>query len=60
MIKEDKNKIKLPYTYIPCRNCNGYGAKGREPHRIICPSCEGTGILRINLSSKTRKTEDQV
>lgn len=42
-----------------CPNCSGYGSKGKPPHRIVCPTCRGTGIIIIdNLTGKLIINDD--
>jgi len=47
---EFNNEAKIEYTYIQCCNCSGYGTKGFN--RIVCPSCKGTGVLRVPVKEK--------
>lgn len=43
-----------------CPNCQGYGAKGREPNRVICPTCKGKGIIVIdNMTGKLIINDDE-
>jgi DnaJ-class molecular chaperone len=41
------------FTVIKCPNCSGYGGIGKEPNRVICPTCKGKGVIVIdNLTGK--------
>lgn len=47
------------FTPVKCPNCSGYGAIGKEPNRIICPTCKGKGIVIIdNMTGKLVVDED--
>lgn len=37
----------------------GYGAKGKPPYRVVCPTCKGTGIIVIdNMTGKLIVNDD--
>ncbi|MGH7204385.1 MAG: hypothetical protein ACREHC_08120 [Candidatus Levyibacteriota bacterium] len=38
------------YKLERCSNCTGYGTKGHA--KIICPTCKGTGSVKIPLVPK--------
>lgn len=40
------NNINLPYQYIKCINCHGYGTLGFK--RVQCPTCKGKGVIRVD------------
>ncbi len=41
------------FTVIKCPNCSGYGGIGKEPNRVICPTCKSKGVIVIdNLTGK--------
>ena len=42
-----------PYIPVKCPNCNGYGGIGKEPNRVVCPTCKGKGVIIIdNMTGK--------
>jgi DnaJ-class molecular chaperone len=42
-----------------CPNCSGYGSKGKPPYRVVCPTCQGKGIIVIdNMTGKLIINDD--
>lgn len=47
------------FTVKKCPNCSGYGGIGKEPYRVVCPTCKGNGVIVVdNMTGKLIINDD--